>query len=793
MVCVGLLLLIGCRKEGAATPAPTAAGQEERSEAVSPTTQPAGDTAAAGSVFRSNPYGFSFPNYAGRFPEGNLTADQVREMFGDEVCAQIEGDTCVPRPEVSLWIDDMNRKMEGGHCVGFTVAAFQLYDGDLDPAEFAAGSTYEIDQNVAIMQTIAQGYASYYASNVWPETVREKTPAEIVEALLALDEPVDLSIFQPGFRGGHSMLAYDVVDQGEGLYRILVYDNNRPNEENFVVVDTKADTWFYAQGAVNPDEPSGNYQGDAQTKTLEYVPLSAYNQPLACPAQFDFSQAAEASEEGEGFSLISIASQGEVLIETALGKIGSWGGELISDLPGGRLLFPRGELFHRHAPDIYLPAGEAFTLQIQGGDQAEMAAVTIIDREMTLVVDELATEPEQMSQLFVSAADHQTRFTAGGSQAPTFKMTMNMDGADYLFTLGGVDFAGSQSLELGMDEANHLAIAGDGGVANARLIVAQVTEEETAVFASSSLGLSAGETGLLDFAGWDGSGEMGLMVDTDGDGQADREVMLENEPVASLIAGAETAEQIISLLGSATPYLDGPQIAELHTVLLGMGLSGREWGQILFALPELKPSGDALAALVSQMGLSLDDLAQFIVQLNLSEAEINSLLDGLDLSEEERSVVLEKVAALYVVEQLLVEWEFLNSDDPDALAQFLAGLNLSDEQLAYFQLESGGGGHSEPAAAESPAASQGPLDFTYTIQWSLNPDNPGTATAQVTITAVGGGGGYVFYHDELVQPGPTFSYQWASCTANPGSFRVTSADGQSVKKDYFESSPCPAE
>jgi hypothetical protein len=31
---------------------------------------------------------------------------------------------------------------------------------------------------------------------------------------------------------------------------------------------------------------------------------------LACPAQFDFCQAAEASEEGEGFSLISIASQG---------------------------------------------------------------------------------------------------------------------------------------------------------------------------------------------------------------------------------------------------------------------------------------------------------------------------------------------------------------------------------------------------------------------------------------------------------------------------------------------------
>jgi hypothetical protein len=97
-----------------------------------------------------------------------------------------------------------------------------------------------------------------------------------------------------------------------------------------------------------------------------------------------------------------------------------------------------------------------------------------------------------------------------------------------------------------------------------------------------------------------------------------------------------------------------------------------------------------------------------------------------------------------------------------------------------------------PAASPTVAASPDqPLSFTYSISWRLDPANPMVAIASVVITAQGGGGGYAFFHDDLPVAGPAFEYIWAACTANPGSLRVDSAGGQSVKVDYFEQAPCP--
>ena len=97
---------------------------------------------------------------------------------------------------------------------------------------------------------------------------------------------------------------------------------------------------------------------------------------------------------------------------------------------------------------------------------------------------------------------------------------------------------------------------------------------------------------------------------------------------------------------------------------------------------------------------------------------------------------------------------------------------------------------SAPTATSGPSNS-GPLDFDYNISWRLAPGNPLQAIATVEIRATGGGGGYEYYRDELPVDGPIFEYQWASCKSNPGSLRVDSADGQSVRKNYSVEPPCP--
>lgn len=106
-------------------------------------------------------------------------------------------------------------------------------------------------------------------------------------------------------------------------------------------------------------------------------------------------------------------------------------------------------------------------------------------------------------------------------------------------------------------------------------------------------------------------------------------------------------------------------------------------------------------------------------------------------------------------------------------------------------------GNSSPAATLSaetatptPAVNTGgPLNFSYTVSWRIDAAS-GNAIATVTITPSGGDGNYSYFRDELPVNGPVFEYRWATCTGNPGSFRVTSSDGQSKKIDYFEQTPC---
>lgn len=100
------------------------------------------------------------------------------------------------------------------------------------------------------------------------------------------------------------------------------------------------------------------------------------------------------------------------------------------------------------------------------------------------------------------------------------------------------------------------------------------------------------------------------------------------------------------------------------------------------------------------------------------------------------------------------------------------------------------GATATPTPTET-AVSSGPLTLSYSLNWSLVRDEPGNALGTMTLFAGGGSGGYRYYHDDLLQSGPSFTFRWATCRNKPGSVRVDSADGQSVRINYFEAAPCP--
>lgn len=628
--------------------------------------------------FDSRPDGFSFRNYGPDHPQGDFTVDEVREMFGDGVCSRIDEDTgtCIPLAETQQWIDDRNADMRAGHCIGFTVTSYRFAGDELQPADFspAAQTPYEIDQRIPIMREIALNGSLYWVKSVWSSEVAGG-PRDIIDGLIALQEPVDLSIFLPGLVGGHSLLAYGVEEVAPGQYHILVYDNNFPGRDLFVEVDYEANTWRYAQGAVNPDQTAVPYEGDATTQTLRYIPLSAYDS-VECPFCPPGSQSApEEDDAGELLNLISVLGKGEILVKTALGNIGMVAGEIINELPGAFLIFPRGQLAADGAPAVSLPAGTEYTIEFN-----RLERVSSLGPGVSVVLDDL--KPESDENRLVVAPDGQTvEFQAGGKQSPSVTVTVRQDDATYNVTLLGVDFEKGQGLTMG---------AGGGGqgielrsqdvdVADATLLIARLTDEEEAIFATGELNISDGGGVTLDVEEWDGTGSIDVYEDENGDGEYDETpVELENEPLDELLEDSDVAG-IQTIISTLSPFLGSEGVEALLASLADKDITGAEIGRLLrpFDLTD-----EQLIAIIPPLELPLPEVGDLLFELRLEEERVEVVSEGLELETEDETELLSYLADLALFHSITSDWEFLKTDDLSQLVALLAGHNLSAARLA---------------------------------------------------------------------------------------------------------------
>jgi hypothetical protein len=74
-------------------------GEEATEEPQAPSVSDGGNSSYN---FDPQQNGFSFPNYGSDIPATNLTPYELRRMFGDQVCADINGDTAVDISDVIL-------------------------------------------------------------------------------------------------------------------------------------------------------------------------------------------------------------------------------------------------------------------------------------------------------------------------------------------------------------------------------------------------------------------------------------------------------------------------------------------------------------------------------------------------------------------------------------------------------------------------------------------------------------------------------------------------------------------
>lgn len=626
--------------------------------------------------FQARPDGFGFRNYGRGYPEGDLTIADLRAQFGDGVCSRIEdgGDRCVPTAEAQQWLADRNSDMLNGHCIGFTVTSYRFAEGELQVDDYSptAGTPFDIAQQPPIMRTIAANGSLYWAKSVWSNEV-DGTPREVLDALIALAEPVDLSIYLPGLVGGHSLLAYGVEEVAPQQYRILVYDNNFPGQNAYVEVDYAANTWNYDQGAMNPGETAVPYSGDATTNTLRFIPLSAY-ESVSCPFCPPPQDVPAPSADDAAVTLLSFLGQGDVLVKTALGEIGVVAGQIINDLPGARLIFPRAQLAATGTPSIVLPGDLDFTVEFN-----QMQRISSLNPTASVVLDQMTPATEQ-SSLEVAMTEQTVAFQTGAEQSPILKTTVRQDDATVSAAVMGVDYAAGQGIAMSAAAQNGtLAIhSTDADLSDGTLLIARQTSQDEAIFATTALNVPANGSVALDVAGWDGESSMDVYSDADGDGDLDEEPEpLINEPLTDVIQQSDPAV-VSSVMDNLSPLL-GEQ--SLTAILIGLGdkdLSGQEIGDIL---RPMNLTTTQLVDLIQGYDLPLPEMAELIFALRLDDESLEALIEGLDLTAEDETELRAALANLVLYQEIITEWHFLNTEDVTRLAPVLTEAELTAEQL----------------------------------------------------------------------------------------------------------------
>ena len=676
--------------------------------------------------FKVQPDGFGFRNYGPGYPEGDFTIVELRQLFGDGVCSRVDADSdkCIPTAEAQQWIADRNADMRVGHCIGFTVTSYRFTEGDLQPAAFSAtaATPYDLQQDAPIMRAIALNGSLYWVKSVWSSEVAG-TPRDIIDTLIARREAVDLSIFLPGLVGGHSLLAYGVEEIAPGQYHILVYDNNYPGSESFVAVDYEANTWRYDRGAVNPEEQAVPYEGDAATETLRFIPLAAYDS-ATCP----FCPADEGEDAPDAVTLVSVLGQGEVLIKTALGAIGSVAGEIIDELPGAKLLFQRGQFAANGSPDIALPSGAEFSLEFSGLERVSTQSPTL-----SLVVDNLTTSTET-NQLIVDAESQTIDFQAGGEQSPLVNVVVRQDEASYSVALIGVDFEAGQGVSMGAPESGQgLELRAQAiDIRNATLLITRQTTEDEAIFATTDLIIEEDGGVRLDITEWDGRGSIDVYPDEDGDGAYEEEPEeLDNTPLEEILEESDLTDSA-TILDHITPIQGDDGAALILSSLSIETLTGRAIGALL---QPLDLTDEQLIDYLPTLLLPAPELAELLFALRLTPERLDAIIEGLALEAEVEAALWAALAELVLFQEIMAEWAFLNTEDLTQLAELIAARELAPLQLARFiaRLEL------DPAAIDQLLLALGlPEDVLAAVVDELGITMPAVpATPTMTPTATG--------------------------------------------------------
>jgi len=493
--------------------------------------------------FRPGEHGFGFENYGDDLEVTNLTPDEMRRMFGDQVCARISGDSCTLTPPAAQWMEQINGDMAGGHCEGMAVLSLMMYTGQVSAEQFGGSQASDLDiYNEDLQREIAYWWATQTVAPT-AESVIRGAPMEILETIQQMDargETYTLGIYKEDFSGGHAITPFGIKDVQDGLYTILVYDNNYPGEVRELLIDSRDDSWLY-EAAINPQVESELYTGNAETQTLDLTPTSARLGQQQCPfceEGYGATDSAKRAAAAATHNQIFLDGKGRILITDAQGnRLGYVDGKIVNEIPGAYFTAYRMG-FVQEAPDpIYsIPVGLDVTVSIDGSTLTADTEtdLVLIGPGFFIGVEQIILEPGQVDTVYFYPADQMITYDTDSDESPYIVVGIeNRAGADYYFEVQGMDMQGGGEITAWLDtKAGDLLInteklTNEGDFA---FYMTRITDELEEEFYAEGILLRAGAIVYINYAEWSDATPEGLYfgVDLDGDGEIDDEYVVDD-------------------------------------------------------------------------------------------------------------------------------------------------------------------------------------------------------------------------------------------------------------------------
>ncbi len=514
---------------------------EETESGEAATSEPG--TVVSSGEFNFDPQvnGFSFPNYGSDIPATNLTPAEMRRMFGDQACSDINGDECILTPPAAQWMEQVNGAMAGGHCEGMAVLSLMMYTNQVSPSDFGGSVASDLDINDEKLQRELAYWWATQAVSPTNTSVIKGTPLEIMEIVQQMDvsgETYTIGIYKQDGSAGHAITPIGVADKGDGLFAILAYDNNYPGETRELYIDSRDNSWSY-ETSINPQVQSDVWSGNADTKTLDLTPTSArvvQQECYFCAGGYA-STGGKLASQTEKMNDVFLDGDGHILITDESGnRLGYMDGKIVNEIPGAKYsLFRMGTSLEAPEPVYSLPANLDITITIDGTDLTEetLTDLVLIGPGYSIGVEEIYLTPGQVDVAYFYPADETIAYETLADEAPNivFGIENPEAEADYYFEIYGADITGGGIITAWLDsKAGDLLINTEklNAEGEFNFYMTRVTEETEDEFAAEEIALKEGALVYINYAEWNDANPEGIYfgVDLDGDGNIDDEYVV---------------------------------------------------------------------------------------------------------------------------------------------------------------------------------------------------------------------------------------------------------------------------